>query len=189
VSCFDAELLGHWWFEGPWWVSRVLRWSEDDPEIELTNSRLYLEQNPPNKVVSVVEGSWGQGSSHWVWLNEWTIYVWRHIYECETKSEVIIAKYKDSHDPNLIKILKQMAQELLLLQSSDWPFLITTWSARDYAENRIALHFENFNRLHNMASRYGTGQIIDEGEWHFLGTIEAVDDIFEDLDLEPFAKK
>ena len=189
VSCFDAELLGHWWFEGPWWVSRVLRWSEDDPEIELTNSRLYLEKNPPNKVVSVVEGSWGQGNSHWVWMNSWTLYVWRHIYECEAKSEVIIAKYKDSNDPNLIKILKQMARELLLLQSSDWPFLITTWSARDYAENRIALHYENFNRLYDMASRYATGQNIEEGEWHFLGSIEANDDIFEALDLEPFAKK
>ena len=117
------------------------------------------------------------------------MFVWRYIYECETKSEVIIAKFKDSKDSNLIKILKQMARELLLLQSSDWPFLITTWSARDYAENRIALHYENFNKLYDMASRYGTGQNINEGEWHFLGTIEAVDDLFKDIDLEPFAKK
>ncbi len=189
ISCYDAELMGHWWHEGPWWINRVLRWLEDDPQVELTNTRLYLEQNPPDKVVSIVEGSWGQGNSHWVWLNEWTTYVWRHIYECEAKSEEIIAKYKDSHDPNLIKILKQLARELLLLQSSDWPFLMTTWSARDYAENRVALHCENFNRLYDMASRYGTGQNIDEGEWHFLGTIEETDDIFKELDLDPFAKK
>ena len=142
-----------------------------------------------HKVVSVIEGSWGQGNSHWVWLNDWVTYVWRLIYECETKSEDIIAKHKDSDDPNLIKILRQMARELLLLQSSDWPFLITTWSSRDYAENRIALHYETFNRLYDMADRYGTGQNIDEGEWHFLGSIEANDDIFGDLDLEPFAKK
>jgi len=189
VSCYDAELLGHWWHEGPWWVNRVLRWIEDDPQVELTNTRLYLEQNPPNKVVSIVEGSWGQGNSHWVWLNEWNTYVWDHIYECEAKSEEIITKYKDSHDPNLIKILKQMARELLLLESSDWQFLITTWSARDYAENRIALHYENFNRLYNMANTYANGQNVDEGEWYFLGSIEANDDLFEALDLEPFAKK
>ncbi|MFX1597025.1 MAG: 1,4-alpha-glucan branching protein domain-containing protein [Promethearchaeota archaeon] len=111
------------------------------------------------------------------------------MYECEAKSEEIIAKYKGSHDPNIIKILKQMARELLLLESSDWPFLMTTWSARDYAENRVALHYENFNRLYNMASRYASGQNVEEGEWHFLGTIEGVDDIFEAIDLEPFAKK
>ncbi|MFX1313697.1 MAG: 1,4-alpha-glucan branching protein domain-containing protein, partial [Promethearchaeota archaeon] len=72
---------------------------------------------------------------------------------------------------------------------SDWQFLITTWSARDYAENRVALHYENFNRLYKMAEMYGSGAHVDEGEWHFLGTLEANDAIFIDLDLEPFAKK
>ena len=66
---------------------------------------------------------------------------------------------------------------------------MTTWSARVYAENRIALHYEYFNRLYNMANTYSTGQNVDEGEWHFLCTIEAVDDVFEALDFEPFAKK
>ena len=89
----------------------------------------------------------------------------------------------------MLKILKQMARELLLLQSSDWQFLISTWSARDYAENRMALHYENFNRLYDMASKYGSGQTVDEGEWNFLGILESNDGIFMDLDLEPFAKK
>jgi len=66
---------------------------------------------------------------------------------------------------------------------------MTTLSARDYAENKIALHYENFNMLYNMANTYGSGQNVDEGEWHFLGTIEAVDDVFEALGLKPFAKK
>ena len=188
VAPYDCELFGHWWFEGNWWLARVLKWVEDDPAIELTNTRLFVEENPPNKVVSIVEGSWGQASSHWVWLNEWTSWTWEKIYECEAKSEEIMAKYKDSPDEHLIKILKQVARELLLLESSDWQFLMTTWSARDYAENRIALHYENFNRLYDMASKYGSGQHVDEGEWHFLGTLEANDGIFKDIDLNPFAK-
>ncbi len=188
VAPYDCELFGHWWFEGNWWLARVLRWVEDDPAVELTNTRLFLEENPPNKVVQIIEGSWGQASSHWVWLNEWTTWTWEKVYECEAKSEEIMAKYKDSSDEHLIKILKQMARELLLLESSDWQFLITTWSARDYAENRIALHYENFNRLYDMASKYGSGQHVDEGEWHFLGTLEVNDGIFKDIDLNPFAK-
>ncbi|MFW9899536.1 MAG: 1,4-alpha-glucan branching protein domain-containing protein [Candidatus Thorarchaeota archaeon] len=189
VAPYDCELFGHWWFEGNWWVARVLRWMEDDPEIDLTNTRIYVEKNPPNKVCQIIEGSWGQGSSHWVWLNEWTTWSWEKIYQCETKSEEIIAKYKDSADMHLLKILKQMARELLLLESSDWQFLITTWSARDYAENRVALHYENFNRLYEMASKYGSGKHVDEGEWHLLGMLETNNGIFMDLDLEPFAKK
>jgi 1,4-alpha-glucan branching enzyme len=189
VAPYDCELFGHWWFEGTWWINRVLRWIEDDPEIELTNTRLYIEQNPPNKVVSIIEGSWGQGSGHWVWLNDWTTWTWKRIYECEAKSEQIIANYKDSNDPNLIKILKQMARELLLLESSDWQFLISTWSARDYAEDRVTLHFENFNRLYNMADKYANGKNVEQGEWHYLGLLESADGLFEGIDLEPFAKK
>ena len=188
VAPYDCELFGHWWFEGNWWLARVLRWMEDDPEIELTNTRLYLEQNPPNKVVSIIEGSWGQGSSHWVWLNDWTVYVWKAIYNAENKTEEILTRFKEKidKDDNLTKILKQMVRESLLLQSSDWPFLITTWSARDYSEGRITLHYDNFNRLYAMAMRYGNGEFIEEGEWHFLGTLEANDGIFMDIDLKPF---
>ncbi|MFX0077289.1 MAG: 1,4-alpha-glucan branching protein domain-containing protein, partial [Candidatus Hermodarchaeota archaeon] len=186
VAPYDCELFGHWWFEGTWWLARVLRWMEDDPEIELTNTRIFVDKNPPNKVCQIIEGSWGQGSSHWVWMNEWTTWTWEKIYECEAKSEEIIAKYKESADEHLLKILKQMARELLLLESSDWQFLITTWSARDYAENRVALHYDNFNRLHKMAETYGNGAHVDEGEWNFLGMLEANDGIFMDLDLEPF---
>ncbi|MHA1257434.1 MAG: 1,4-alpha-glucan branching protein domain-containing protein [Promethearchaeota archaeon] len=97
-------------------------------------TRISLNQNPPNKVVSIIEGSWGQGSSHWVWLNEWTTWTWKLIYEVENKIEKIMTKYGRTKDENLKKILKQLARESLLLQSSDWQFLITTWSARDYRE-------------------------------------------------------
>lgn len=191
VAPYDCELFGHWWFEGNWWLARVLRWMEDDPEIELTNTRLYVEQNPPNKVVSIIEGSWGQGSSHWVWLNDWTVYVWKAIYDAEKKTEEILIRFKEKieKDDNLTKILRQMVRESLLLQSSDWPFLITTWSARDYAENRVALHYENFNRLYKIAEAYGSGQQINEGEWHFLGTLEENDGIFKNIDLTPFIPK
>ncbi len=186
VAPYDCELFGHWWFEGNWWLARVLRWIEDDPEIDLTNTRISLNQNPPNKVVSIIEGSWGQGSSHWVWLNEWTIWTWKLIYEVENKTEKIMMKYGITEDENLKKILKQLARESLLLQSSDWQFLITTWSARDYAENRVSLHYENFNRLYAMAERYGSGEHVDEGEWHFLGTLEANDGLFPEIDLTSF---
>lgn len=186
VAPYDCELLGHWWFEGNWWLARVLRWVEDDPEINLTNTRIHLDQNPPNKVVSIIEGSWGQGSSHWVWLNEWTTWTWNLIYEVEDKTEKIMTKYGRTKDENLKKILKQLARESLLLQSSDWQFLITTWSARDYAENRVSLHYENFSRLYTMAEKYGSGGLVDEGEWHFLGTLEANDGLFPEIDLTPF---
>jgi len=186
---YDTELFGHWWFEGPWWLNRVLYLLEQDPEIELTTAREWMEKNPPNKVVQIIEGSWGQGSSHWVWLNDWTTWTWKKIYECEIKSEDIITKNKDSDDPLLLRLLKQLARELLLLQSSDWQFLISTWSARDYAENRITLHYENFNKLYSIISDYTSGKVVDEAKWSFLGKLEKADSIFSEIELTPFSKE
>jgi 1,4-alpha-glucan branching enzyme len=129
---------------------------------------LFIEENPPDKTVQIIEGSWGQGSSHWVWLNDWTTWTWKKVYECEAKSEQLISKYYNTKNPDLERVLKQMARELLLLESSDWQFLISTWSARDYAEQRVALHFENFTRIYNIALALAENRSVDIGDWEYL---------------------
>ena len=87
-------------------------------------------------------------------------------------------EFADKEDENLQDILKQAARELLLLQSSDWQFLISTWSARDYAEMRFTEHFSTFKRLADMAEKYGRGEKVAQGEWEFLGMTKERDDIF-----------
>jgi 1,4-alpha-glucan branching enzyme len=66
--------------------------------------------------------------------------------------------------------------------------LISTWSARDYAELRVSEHHNNFNRLCDMAERYGKKEWVNPGEWTFLGDCEAKDKLFEDITLKWFAK-
>jgi 1,4-alpha-glucan branching enzyme len=184
VAPYDAELFGHWWFEGPWFINRVIRFAAMDPEVKMTTCKDYLvEHGMPNKVVSLVEGSWGQGSSHWIWFNDWCTWTWEKIYEIEPMMEQLVAKYINRTEPEMQRLLKQLARENLIMQASDWQFLISTWSARDYAENRFTLHFENCKRLGNMIDRFGTGQKIDDGEWEFLARLEDVDDIFEEIDI------
>lgn len=185
---YDCELFGHWWFEGPWWLNRILKRLESDPEIILTNTRLFIEENPPDKTVQIIEGSWGQGSSHWVWLNDWTTWTWKKVYECEAKSEQLISKYYNTKNPDLERVLKQMARELLLLESSDWQFLISTWSARDYAEQRVALHFENFNRIYNIALALAENRSVDIGDWEYLTKLEKEDGLFNEISLKNFKK-
>lgn len=79
-------------------------------------------------------------------------------------------------------------RELLLLERNEWQFLITTWPALDYLEDAVALHYENFNRLYNIANTYTSGHNADEREWHFLGAIEASEGLFEAIDLKPFTR-
>lgn len=185
---FDAELFGHWWFEGPKWLYHILKKIEDDGEIGLITCREYIEKYPPTTVVSLPEGSWGEGGFHWIWLNKWTEWTWRHIYEAEEKMQALVGEFSENPDSRLQTILKQAARELLILESSDWQFLISTWSARDYAEMRVAEHYESFIRLTRLIERYGRGEQLDPVEWDFLKLCEERERPFPDLDLRWWAR-
>ncbi len=178
IAPYDTELLGHWWFEGPEFLYRVLKWVEMDPEIELTTCGKYLKEFPPVNIVHIPEGSWGEGQGHWIWLNEWTTWTWEKIYDIEKRVKRIFDKYNGTNDDNIKRIITQIQRENLLLQSSDWQFLISTWSARDYAENRVAEHYERINRLIDMLKHYeGSKNLLPE-QYNYLGNLESIDNIF-----------
>lgn len=181
---FDTELFGHWWFEGPLWIERVLRWVEDDPEISLTTCGNFLEKNTPQAVFKLPEGSWGQGGHHYIWLNEWTEWTWQRIYECEREFPELASKAKASGNQAAIEVATQAMRELLLLESSDWQFLISTWSARDYAEGRIALHFERFKQLSKFCDTIIKGKQLPKEQEEILRIYQEEDSLFRELNLE-----
>ncbi len=82
---YDAELFGHWWFEGPEWLYRVVKGNAANPAVKAMTCAEYLDAVTPEAAVSLPEGSWGQGGFHWVWLNEWTEWIWRDIYAAEAE--------------------------------------------------------------------------------------------------------
>ncbi len=178
---FDAELFGHWWFEGPQWLYLVLKWIEEDPQIKLNTCSEFLNEHFPAEVVSLPEGSWGQGGFHWIWLNQWTEWTWKYIYEAEEKMEQLLEKYANSNDSELQRLLKQLLRELLLLQSSDWQFLTSTWTARDYGEARVNEHYEDFNHLSRIIDEYAEKGVLDSGNREFLKFCEKKDDLFGDI--------
>ncbi|MDP8257242.1 MAG: DUF1957 domain-containing protein [Candidatus Alcyoniella australis] len=179
---FDTELFGHWWFEGPRWIEKVLRGLARSSEVELTSGSEYLDGHPPTTAVRLPEGSWGEGGFHYIWLNEWTDWTWKHIYSAESRMIELARDFARSDDADLRRVLRQAARELLLLESSDWQFLISTWSARDYAETRLVEHNADFTRLAALAQRLGEGGALDEGDWLFVGECETRDDVFRDVD-------
>ncbi|MEM2351737.1 MAG: 1,4-alpha-glucan branching protein domain-containing protein, partial [Thermoproteota archaeon] len=186
VAAYDFELIGGWFYEGPDWLKGVLKRVEDFEEIGTITLGQYLSLHPPEVIISLPEGSWGQGGGHWVWLNEWTTWCWERIYECEDIMKEL-AKYYETADEDLKRILRQMGRELLLLESSDWEFLITTWSARDYAENRVSQHYDWFKRLEKMARKKPSNEPLSPQDYAFLQYTEEVDRLFGDLDPRLFA--
>jgi 1,4-alpha-glucan branching enzyme len=150
ASNYDTELFGHWWFEGIEWVREVLRILSQSETVELTTASDYLEEHPPEDVLALPEGSWGMGGGHWTWDNHETRWMWEPIHQAELRMEQLVARHPAAQG-DLAAVLNQAARELLLMQSSDWPFLVTTGQAREYAIVRFNEHLERFNRLAELA--------------------------------------
>jgi len=187
---FDAELFGHWWFEGPRWIGKVARKMHENPNIQMTTGIGALEKFPPNEAVKLPEGSWGQGGFHYIWLNEWTKWTWKNIYQAEHKMIELVGEWKKAGEPeNVEKYLTQAGRELLLLEASDWQFLISTWSARDYADNRISFHFDAFNKLTGIVEKMLEGGQISEEDATFYSLLYEQDSPFPNLKVEYWLEK
>ncbi len=184
VAPFDAELFGHWWFEGPGFLQKVIEKLSVSEQVELCTAGEYLEKQKPTRIVSLPEGSWGEGGYHYIWINEWNQWTWKHIYEDELEMMKLAGRYNGAGEIEK-RIVRQAAREILLLSASDWQFLISTWAARDYAETRVAAHHDAFKRLSSMADRADN---LSDGDLTYLMELEKRDDLFPDIDPNWFAK-
>ncbi len=111
-----------------------------DPELNVCTGSEYLSHNPPAAAITLPEGSWGAGGGSSMWLNDETRWTWDRVYDAELDFKALLRDHGPGRDEVMRALVRQAMRELLLLQSSDWPFLISTWSARDYAERRILCH-------------------------------------------------
>ncbi|MBE2271004.1 MAG: DUF1957 domain-containing protein [Anaerolinea sp.] len=143
---YDTELFGHWWFEGVSWLGKVLRHLNNHPEVEVTTASRFIAEHPPETVLDLPESSWGAGGTHFVWDNNETHWMWSPIHEVEERIERL-ANHFNAPNENEQTVLNQAAREALLLQSSDWLFLVTTGQAREYAIRRFSQHIERFEKL------------------------------------------
>lgn len=185
VSAYDTELFGHWWFEGVDWLKEVLRQLSVNPDVELTTARDYLDTHPPTEVMAIPESSWGAGGGHWTWLNPDTEWVWPLIHAAERRMEHIVRRWPEA-DGEWADVLAQMARELVLLESSDWPFLISTGQAREYASGRFQQHLARFNHLAAAAERGGS---LSDADRRFLETAAELDNPFPQIQYRDFSDR
>jgi len=190
IAPYDAELFGHWWFEGPRFLQAVISAVAAHPDIELTFLSEHYDRVRPTEIISIPEGSWGEGGHHYIWLNQDTEWTWKRIYKAEKEMCRLARYYADNRDKisdDLLDILKQAGRELMLLSASDWQFLISTWAARDYAELRLSEHYADFSRLVEVADKMINGDEISSGEKQFVSDCKKRDTLFPDIEIEWFA--
>ena len=208
VLCpYDAELYGHWWYEGPYWLYILFKKIYyDECNFELITPSEYIYKYPEIQQCQPCRSSWGAKGYSEVWLNPSNDYAHKHLHTAGDRMCELAYKFRDSYDvlnnlDNQIKKLKknkkpvtsitssskyknaklqvralnQAARELLLVQSSDWLFIITNNTMVDYAHRRIKDHIGRFTKLYN---ELNSGKI----DKNFLSEIEEKDCVFPDID-------
>lgn len=179
-SPFDTELFGHWWYEGPRWLQEVLT-RLPLADIASVDCAAVLQHRPPQDTTTLLEGSWGEGGDHRVWLNHDTEWTWERVYAAEEEFWTVAKDPATRSTESGRRVLAQLARELLLLQASDWQFLITTWAARDYAEARVAEHYATFTRLIQVLRHIASGAAMASADAEFLAAREAQNFPFPDV--------
>ncbi len=175
TSPFDAELFGHWWFEGPRFLESFLRETAAQPSaFQLTTPEEYLAKHPAHQIVRLSPSSWGENGFNGVWLHEKNAWIYPLLHSATRRMIELARAHRDAVDPLVERALRQAARELLLAQSSDWAFLLKTQTAPEYAAARTRQHLERFSRL---ADQLFAGEI----EVDFLAGCEARTPIFPNL--------
>jgi 1,4-alpha-glucan branching enzyme len=181
VAMYDTELFGHWWWEGPEFLYEFTRALYADGEIEMVSGGDVMDTDPARHQISLPEGSWGEGGYHYIWLNDGNYWTWEKLYPVQRRFKKLVSELADGPAKEL---MEQCARELLLAESSDWQFLISTFSARDYAEVRFQDHIDRFTQLADLAERVHRGEIMTPSEEAFLKDCQLKDAPFQEIDLK-----
>jgi 1,4-alpha-glucan branching enzyme len=198
VAPFDAELFGHWWFEGPIFLEQFIRHAANDAEFQFTSPSRYLAEHPTQQIVEPTASTWGENGHLAMWLDPSNAWIYgelhsavNHLTELAQEHVGAIAgeplRQSEARLPVITpalqpteRVLKQLARELLLAQASDWGFLIKTGTAREYAIRRTTEHLVRFNRLHDQF-------VTDDLDGSFLRDCEWRDNIFPNVNWRYYA--
>jgi 1,4-alpha-glucan branching enzyme len=218
VSPYDAELYGHWWFEGPQFLDYFFRKLHfDQNEIAAVTPGDFLDAGLPIQVQTPCQSSWGENGYYKVWLNEKNAWMYPYQHDAERKMSEVANKFAvpgskfqvSSHGENNklgtlnleleTRLLTQAARELLLAQSSDWAFQIYQGTTVEYSSRRFRSHIHRFDLLHQMLSKSDAftrdeaitpeGVTLTDQQLDLLTEIESRDTIFPELDFRVYAKQ
>jgi 1,4-alpha-glucan branching enzyme len=180
VSPYDAELFGHWWYEGTQFVESIFRAAAaGGHRLRAVSASEYLAEFPVNQVVTPSASSWGDAGYNGVWLNPSNDWIYRHLHAAEERMVGLARRFPDARG-DLRRALNQLARELLLAQSSDWAFIMTTGTTVPYAVRRTRDHINRFTGLYEQV----LGNRLDAAT---LRELEWRDSVFQEIDYRVYA--
>jgi 1,4-alpha-glucan branching enzyme len=158
---YDAELFGHWWFEGPLFIEKMFERAASSSVVEMASFEESMREPADTDVHNPIFSSWGEGGFGDVWMNDEVAFQYPMFFRMrkmmdDLKSRIsnagnAVGTARGSKNATAKRFLAQMARELVLFQASDWAFMIHNNSAADYARARLNGHYENLSALYKEA--------------------------------------
>jgi len=179
VAPFDAELFGHWWYEGPYFIENILKKS-NKYSINLINLKEFLLQKPNIQICDPSPSSWGQGGFHNYWINDANAWIVPEI--TKAGSTFVDLCLENFNDDLSLRLFKQAARELLLSESSDWSFILKAGTTTELAKERIERHLFRFWKLVEMIRNHSNINL------KFLEDIEEEDKVFPSINIDDWRK-
>jgi 1,4-alpha-glucan branching enzyme len=166
VIPFDAELFGHWWFEGPRFLELFIRKAAEQEDFQLITPSEYLARHPTQQMIEPARSTWGENGQLGVWLDPSNTWIYPHLHAATRRMSDLARLHANDASAPADRVLKQLARELLLAQASDWAFLMKTGTAREYATKQTTDHLSRFNRLHDQfVAKTVDQQFLRDCEW------------------------
>jgi len=149
VCPYDAELFGHFWFEGVAWLESLFRLAAREPELRLLTLGEYLRLYPDAQVSEPEYSSWGDGGYGEVWLEGSNDWVYRHTFKAAERMTELAERFPDESGLRE-RILNQAAREVLLAMCSDWALLMRAGRSNAFARGQLEDAIANFERIYEM---------------------------------------
>lgn len=186
VSPYDCELFGHWWHEGVAWLEQVYRLLARKDTVACRTLGEYIDRYRNGfSTITMQPSTWGLNSDFTVWLNPEHGWLWPYINSSASQMEQILEQARP-HDERGHRILRQLGRELLLMEGSDWPFLLYTLQAKEYANQRFHHHHQRFLKL-----AWAAKDLEDMGRMseYELSRMEDIDCPWQDLGYDRFCRR
>jgi len=178
---FDAELFGHWWFEGPLFLEALFREAAACEDLKLVSLGDYLKLHPESERSEPEFSSWGDGGYAEVWLDGSNDWLYRHVHKAVDRMAELAERFPDESGLRE-RILNQAAREVMLAMCSDWALLMRAGRSASFARAQIEDAIGNFGRIYDMLCSNTVGT-----EW--LTRLEKRNNIFPSINYRIFRRK
>jgi len=149
---FDAELFGHWWYEGCFWLDELFTLAARQKNVSMTTAERIPMQDIPLEMIVPEPSSWGEGGYSETWLNEMNDTLYRTITGTTAGVIALVKEYAPDASPGSAteRALDMAVREMLMLQSSDWSFLLSKGISETYVSKRTGVHEERIRQISGM---------------------------------------